>query len=75
MKISTLILIVVILFTIYKSAYLFFKKILHRDYRWEQKDNVCYDEAREFSYIATIIVVVVTIILYIFLTNNLLILK
>ena len=35
----------------YLMTYYFYKKILHSEYRWSQKGNICYNEARWFGII------------------------
>ena len=44
----------------YLIMYYFYKKILNPEYRWRQRDNICYDECRYFAQIFGSITFIIT---------------
>jgi peptidoglycan/LPS O-acetylase OafA/YrhL len=53
--ISTLVIHVIIIVMTYILSWMVYRYIMHPRYRWSQKGNVCYDDARTFSIIVTIV--------------------
>lgn len=64
LKISLLLLHILIIGVIYSLCWLCYRYILHADYRWNQKGNVCYEHARNFSTLFTVIIIVILVIIH-----------
>ena len=47
----------------YSLSWLFYRYILHPNYRWQQKGNVCYSDARNFASIFGIVLFLIMMIL------------
>ena len=68
MKLLTLILILagtaLVTWCLYMLLWLFYRYILHPDYRWEQRGNICYDDARAISWIVVVAIYIIAGIFY-----------
>jgi len=63
-KLSVLLIHVLYPIIIYVLVLLLYRYVIHSDYRWNQKGNICYDNARETSFLATFIISIILGILY-----------
>ncbi len=49
---------------IYSLNWLFYRFILHPNYKWYDRENICYDNARGVSLAMTIIIYLIIVFFY-----------
>lgn len=63
--ISTLFLYIILpIGVIYSILWLIYRFLLHPDYRWHQRGNICYNYSRRFSIIGAIIIYTIVLIFH-----------
>lgn len=50
--------------TLYFAFWLYFRHCLHPSYRWHQRGNVCYRDARDFACTWAVVVGIVILLVY-----------
>ena len=48
----------------YSLNWLFYRYILHPNYKWDDRENIGYDHAREFALAITIIITLIVVFFY-----------
>ena len=63
-KISSILCIIIPFVILFVLNWCFYRFILHPDYRWHQRGNICYDYAIEYSIIASLIMYILGLLIY-----------